>query len=54
MIGLYCLIGLVYALVNIFIRKLDVDDDWTFVFIWIFIWPICFLALIILSIKDKT
>lgn len=51
--GLYILIGLIYTLINIFIRKLDVDGDWTFVYVWVFLWPVCFIALFLEKFKEK-
>lgn len=41
----YFLIGIIYLLVNTLIRKIEVDD-WTLPFVWIFLWPFCFAALL--------
>ena len=53
MIGYYILIGLIYTLINTFIRKLDTDGDWTLPFVWIFIWPVCFIGLILEQLDKK-
>lgn len=41
----YFAIGIIYLLVNVLIRKMEVDD-WTITLMWIFLWPICWIALI--------
>lgn len=51
--GIYLIIGLIYTLINIFIRKLDVDNDWMIVLVWWFMWPICFIAIIINYLNKK-
>ncbi|MCX8481227.1 MAG: hypothetical protein ORN58_04830 [Sediminibacterium sp.] len=33
-------IGLVYSLVNIFVRKLETNGDYLLPFVWMFFWPI--------------
>lgn len=43
---LYVIIGLVYLLINIFVRKLDTYDDPMLPLVWWFLWPICLAALI--------
>ncbi len=47
MIFWYVIIGLIYTLINGFVRKLDTEGDWMLVFVWIFMWPVAFLALFI-------
>lgn len=50
-LGYYVLIGLIYVLVNIFIRKLHhharTDEANIMVLVWWFLWPICWLCLIV-------
>ena len=45
----YFLVGLAYWAVNIFVRKLhkknEDGDGWFLVPLWVFGWPLCFLAL---------
>ena len=52
----YTLIGMAYWAVNIFIRKLHLKNDNNgaelIVLMWIFLWPICFLALIVFGVSD--
>lgn len=43
----YVLIGLLYVLINIFIRDIEPDDP-MLPLVWWFLWPICFVALAIL------
>lgn len=53
---IYILIGLTYTLINGLVRKLDTDGDYLLPMVWIFLWPICFVALIFLKFnhyKDK-
>lgn len=52
MIGIYFLIGLVYCLVNLLVRKLDTDEDYMLVaFFWFLLWPIAALAWLIILLK---
>lgn len=44
--GIYFLIGLVYAVINGWIRGLNDDGDWLLTIVWITLWPLCFIALI--------
>lgn len=53
MIGLYCLVGFIYVIINIFFREMNEDGDWSLVFVWLFMWPICFTALLIKFINDR-
>lgn len=54
---IYILIGLTYYLINIFVRKLHKDnedeDGWLLTILWIFGWPICFIALLIHKLKNR-
>ena len=50
---IYFLIGILYTLVNLFIRKLDIENDWGLVFIWILAWPLFFVLLLISKIPSK-
>lgn len=47
MVGLYFFIGLVYVFINGMFRGLYEDDDIQLPFYHLFIWPICFVCLII-------
>lgn len=45
--GLVFLIGIIYALVNIFIRQFDEENvDPLLTIVWITLWPICFIGII--------
>lgn len=44
--AIYIMIGIAYCVINGGIRKLD-NDDWTLAFVWLFLWPLCLIALII-------
>jgi hypothetical protein len=45
--GWYFLIGIIYALVNIFIRQFDEENvDPLLTIVWITLWPICFIGII--------
>ncbi len=43
----YFIIGISYALVNGFIRKLDTDGDYMLGFVWVTLWPLAFASLFI-------
>jgi hypothetical protein len=54
--GLYCLIGVLYWSINIFIRKLHTKNEpgegWFLTPLWLFFWPICLISLFIAEISD--
>lgn len=52
-IQLYLLVGLVYLLVNVLIRKIQTEDDWMLPMVWLFFWWLCFIALFIAWIQNK-
>lgn len=52
-IQLYLLVGLVYLLVNVLIRKIQTEDDWMLPMVWLFFWWLCFIALFIIWIQNK-
>ncbi len=51
----YIIPGLIYFLINIFIRKLhtknESEDGWWLTILWVFGWPICFVTLLILGLQ---
>lgn len=55
--ALYMLIGLLYWAINIFIRKLhrenQPEDGWYLTLVWVFLWPICFIGILIAFIQRK-
>jgi hypothetical protein len=45
--GYYFLIGIIYAFINIYVRKFEEDNvDPLLTLVWITLWPICFIAII--------
>lgn len=54
----YAAIGIAYWIVNIFVRKLhtknEPEEGWILTPLWLFAWPICFIALIVSFIYDYT
>jgi hypothetical protein len=50
---LYVLIGILYAFYNGAIKKLDTDGDWDVGLLWMFLWPLCIIALIISKFKKS-
>lgn len=54
--GGYILIGLIYWLINMFIRKLPRKNEdgagWFLSLFWLLLWPFCFVALICAAIAD--
>lgn len=48
----YFLIGLTYWTINVWIRKMYVEGDYTLPFVWVFFWPLCFIALAIIKIQE--
>lgn len=49
----YFLIGIVYTVINGYVRKLDTDGDFTLPFVWMFLWPLAFIALGIMYISKR-
>ena len=49
----YFLIGIVYTFINGYVRNLDTDGDWGLPFVWLFLWPLAFIALIIMYISKR-
>jgi hypothetical protein len=49
----YILVGLIYALFNGFIRKIDTDDNPMLPLVWWFLWWLCLLGRGIAYIQDK-
>lgn len=49
----YFLVGIVYTVINGYVRKLDTEGDWGLVFCWMFLWPLAFIALCIMYIQKK-
>jgi hypothetical protein len=47
MVGLYFLVGIVYVFVNGAFRGIYDDEDWQLPFAHIFLWPVCFICLIL-------
>lgn len=51
--GYYFLVGLLYTLINVLIRKIDADGDPLLVFVWVFVWPFCLVLLLSAFLQDK-
>ena len=49
----YMVIGLGYLIVNVFVRKLETEDDYLLPFVWMFFWWVCFIALFIQYVGRK-
>ncbi len=49
----YFMIGLVYSLVNIFVRKLETNGDYLLPFVWMFFWPITIPVLVAQKFKKS-
>lgn len=54
---LYFVVGFIYYLINIFVRKLhtknEPGDGWFLVPLWIFGWPFCLAALVASMFDNK-
>lgn len=48
-IEIWLIVGLLYVLINVFLRKLETDDP-MLVLVWLFLWPLGILSLIVLGI----
>lgn len=48
----YFLIGLAYWSINVHIRKIDTEGDYTLPFVWVFFFTLCFIALAIIKIQE--
>lgn len=53
MILFYILVGIIYTLINAFVRKLNREGDWLLTLLWLFGWPLCFIALAIEKYQNK-
>ena len=58
---IYYFIGLSYWAINIFVRKLHLKNDdgsgWFLAPMWLFLWPMCFIALFFVwlsNMKQRT
>lgn len=51
-VGIYFLIGIIYTLINVLIRKIHSDDP-MLVLIWISMWPIALIVLFIHYLEKK-
>lgn len=51
--GIYFIVGILYALINGVFRKINTDGDWLLSIVWIIAWPLCFIGLIAVFIQDK-
>lgn len=49
--AIYFLIGMIYTLINGFVRKLDTDGDWLLPIFWLLLWPIAFIGLVIINVN---
>lgn len=49
--AIYFLIGMIYTLINGFVRKLDTDGDWLLPIFWLLLWPIAFIGLAIITVN---
>jgi hypothetical protein len=53
----YTLVGFVYWCINMYVRKLpsknEDGDGWVLSPLWLFGWPLCFIALAAAWISDK-
>lgn len=43
----YFIIGIIYAVINGAIRKIDTDGDWLLPLAWIIVWPISIASLLV-------
>lgn len=43
----YFIIGIIYAVINGTIRKIDTDGDWLLPLAWIIVWPIGIASLLV-------
>ena len=43
----YFIIGIIYAVINGAIRKIDTDGDWLLPLAWIIVWPIGLASLLV-------
>ncbi len=43
----YFIIGIIYAVINGAIRKVDTDGDWLLPLAWIIVWPVGLASLLV-------
>jgi hypothetical protein len=53
MAAIWLITGIIYALVNGFVRKLDTDGDWLLPLAWITLWPMLIPTLIVSKIYQR-
>lgn len=53
LLQMYFLVGILYVFVNGYVRRLDLDGDWSLPFVWMFLWPLCFIALFVMWIGKR-
>lgn len=46
----YFIIGIIYAIINGAIRKVDTDGDWLLTFAWVIAWPIGLISLLVVGV----
>lgn len=49
---LYFIIGIVYVIVNGLFRKMDTDGNPMLVWVWLTLWPVCFVPLAYTLFRD--
>lgn len=45
--AIWLITGVIYAVINGLVRKIDTDGDWLLPIVWITLWPITIPALIV-------
>ncbi len=53
MLLIYFIIGIIYVLYNALVKKINSDGDWMLPLVWLFAWPLCFVALFVIYINNK-
>ena len=53
---IYFIIGILYVLLNGYVRKLNTEGDYLLPLVWFGLWPICWFALLVgwlVNVKNK-
>lgn len=51
--AIWMLVGIVYALINGFVRKIDTGGDWLLPLAWITLWPMLLSILLISRVYQR-
>lgn len=51
--AVWFIVGIIYAIINGAVRKIDTDGDWLLPFAWVTMWPFMLPAVIVSGVYRK-